>query len=115
MRAYSEDLRQRIVGAVKRGKPTAKVAQAFEVSVASVVRFVRQQREQGHLHSQLPPGRPRRLSVKHETVLSEQLKEHQDASLKEHAELLYEATGCRVSLMTVQRTLLRLGIARKKD
>ena len=101
MRAYSEDLRQRIVGAVERGKTTAEVAQAFEVSVASVVRFVNQQREQGHLRSQLPPGRPRSLSAKHEAVLTEQIEKHRDASLKEHAEMLGKATGRRISLMTV--------------
>jgi transposase len=48
-------------------------------------------------------------------VLVEQVEEHKDVSLAEHAEMLYEATGRRISLMTVQRTLHRLGITRKKD
>lgn len=115
MRAYSEDLRQRVVGGVEQGKRPEEVAETFQLSSASVRRFVKQKREQGHLCSQLPPGRPRTLSGEYEAVLVEQVEEHKDASLAEHTEMLYEATGCRVSFMTVQRALLRLGITRKKD
>lgn len=115
MRAYSEDLRQRVVEAVEQGNHPAEVSQTFKVSLASVKRFVKQKREQGHLRSQLPPGRPRKLTAEYEAVLLKQVTEHQEASLKEHAELLEKATGRQVSLMTVQRTLLRSGITRKKD
>ena len=115
MRAYSKDLRERIVRAVKQGKHPQEVAEIFSVSPSSVQRFVRQERKQGHLRSQLPPGRPRTLGAEHERVLSEQVKEHSKASLAEHAAKLAEATGRRVSSMTIQRTLLRLGITRKKD
>lgn len=115
MRAYSEDLRQRVVSGVEQGKRPEEMAETFQISSASVRRFVKQKREQGHLRSQLPPGRPRSLSAGHEAALVKQVEEHKDASLTEHTEMLYKATGRRVSLMTVQRTLLRLGITRKKD
>lgn len=115
MKAYSEDLRERIVEAVERGKHPQQVAEMFSVSPSSVQRFVRQQREQGHLRFQLPPGRPRTLSADHERVLAEQVQAHSKASLEEHAAKLAEATGQQVSSMTVQRTLARLGITRKKD
>ncbi len=115
MRAYSADLRQRVVSGVEQGKRPEEVAETFEISSASVRRFVKQKREQGHVRSQLPPGRPRTSSAGYEAELVKQVEEHKDASLKEHAEMLGEATGRRVSLMTVQRTLLRLGITRKKD
>ena len=114
MRAYSEDLRQRVVAAVEQGDHPAKVSRTFKVSLARVKRFVKQKRERGHLRSQPPPGRPRKLSNEHEEVLVKQVREHQAASLEEHAELLKEATGQQVSLMTVQRTFSRLGITRKK-
>lgn len=115
MRAYSEDLRQRVVEAVEQGNHPVEVAQTFKVSLASVKRFIKQQREQGHLRAQRPSGRPRTLSGEHEATLIKQVTQHTDASLDEHAALLNEAIGRRVSLMTVQRTLLRLGITRKKD
>lgn len=98
MRAYSEDLRQRVVSGVEQGKRPEEVAETFETSSASVRRFVKQKREQGHVRSQLPPGRPRTLSTSYEVVLVKQVEEHKDVSLMEHAEMLYKATGCRVSL-----------------
>ena len=115
MRAYSEDLRQRIVEAVERGGHPAEVAQVFSVSLASVKRFVKQKREQGHLRSKVPPGRSRTLSEADERLLAEQVKAHRDASLQEHADMLNKATSHEISFMTVQRTLSRLGITRKKD
>ena len=115
MRAYSEDLRRRVVDRVEQGKRPEEVAETFQISSASVRRFVQQKREQEHLHSQLPPGRPRILTSEHEAVLLTQIEEHKDATLAEHAEMLGEATSHWVSLMTIQRTLSRLGITRKKD
>jgi transposase len=115
MRAYSEDLRQRIVEVVEDGKHPGEVAGVFRVSLASVKRFVKQRREQGHLRSKSPPGRPRTLSAADERLLAQQVKAYKDASLQEHTELLNKATGHEVSLMTVHRTLVRLGITRKKD
>ena len=115
MRAYSTDLRERIVDAVACGKQPEEVAELFLVSPASVRRFVKQQREQGHLRAALPPGRPRQLSAAHEAALLEQLSAQPDASLAELGRRLATATGQRVSVMTVWRTVRRLGWTRKKD
>ncbi len=115
MRAYSEDLRERIVDAVTNGKHPDEVAELFAVSPASVQRFVRQRRERGHLRAALPPGRPRRLSAAHEAVLLEQLSAEPDASLAELGRRLAAATGQQLSVMTVWRSVKRLGWTRKKD
>lgn len=114
MRAYSEDLRQRIVEAVDEGLHPVEVAKRFKVSLATVKRYVKQQREQGHLRFELPPGRPRKLSTEDERVLLEHVKTHAEASLEEHAHLLNKETGQDVSAMTVQRSFVRLGMTRKK-
>ena len=63
MRAYSEDLRERIVEAVDDGLRPVEVAERFKVSLASVKRYVKQKREQGHLRFEQPPGRPRRQAL----------------------------------------------------
>lgn len=115
MKAYSEDLRQRVERAVNRSEHPKEVAEYFEVSAASVRRFVKQKQEQGHLRAQLPPGRPRSLSKEQEAALVEQVRTHKDASLQEHCVLLNKAIGRRVSIMTVQRAFVRAGITRKKD
>ena len=115
MKAYSEDLRERIVAAVAGGKRPEEVAELFAVSPASVRRYVRQGREQGHLRSASPPGRPRRLSRAHEAVLLEQLTAQPDASLAELGKRWATATGEQVSVMTVWRTVKRLDWTRKKN
>lgn len=91
------------------------MAELFALSPASVRRYVKQRRDQGHLRSALPPGRPRRLSPAHETVLLKQLTAQPDASLAELGERLATATDEQVSVMTVWRTVKRLGWTRKKD
>lgn len=115
MKAYSEDLRERIVAAVAGGKQPEEVAELFAVSPASVRRYVRQEREQGHLRSASPPGRPRRLSAADEAVLLEELSAKPDASLSELGQRLSLATEMQVSVMTVWRTVKRLGWTRKKN
>jgi transposase len=39
MNGYSEDLRRKIVSAVERGMPKARVARTFSVSLSSVKRY----------------------------------------------------------------------------
>src|ERR1700722_17943884 len=46
-RAYSLDLRERVVGAVAAGQPCRSVAKTFMVSVASVVKWSQRQRAVG--------------------------------------------------------------------
>src|SRR5215208_5484625 len=58
MKAYSEDLRQKIVDAVRRGASKRETASLFGVSLSSVKRFTRMEREGDSLAPKKPPGRP---------------------------------------------------------
>jgi len=58
MRAYSNDLRQRIMRAVDQGHRQAEIAAAFQVSVATIKRYLKQRREIGTLMAKPIPGRP---------------------------------------------------------
>src|SRR3712207_9331093 len=49
MKAYSEDLRERVIRAVEAGRPREEVAARFEVSVPTIERWVRLKRETGGL------------------------------------------------------------------
>ena len=40
MKAYSEDLRKKVVNAVQRGMPKAEAARTFGVGISSVKRYV---------------------------------------------------------------------------
>ena len=59
MKAYSEDLRRKIIDALKkRGMPKSEAAALFGVSLSSVKRFARMEREGESLAPKKPPGRP---------------------------------------------------------
>src|SRR6266567_7911547 len=58
MKAYSQDLRQRVVRAVDAGQSQAEIAKTFAVSVAAVKRSLKQRQETGHVLPKAIPGRP---------------------------------------------------------
>jgi transposase len=61
MRAYSTDLKERLVRAVADGLPMREAARRFGVAVTTVKRAVVQQRETGSLERKPIPGCPRRI------------------------------------------------------
>jgi transposase len=58
MKAYSEDLRRKIVDAVRRGTSKRETASLFGVGLSSVKRLARMEREGDSLAPKKPPGRP---------------------------------------------------------
>ena len=58
MKAYSEDLRRKIVDAVRGGTSKRETASLFGVSLSSVKRFTRMERQGDSLAPKKPPGRP---------------------------------------------------------
>lgn len=112
--AYSLDLRERVVAAVKEGMTQPEVAERFKVSVSSVERYVRRERE-GELRAKPPPGRAATIAAASYGALAEQVARHNDASLKEHCELWQQEQGASVSVYTMCRTLQQAGLSRKKD
>lgn len=113
MRAYSLDLRERIVRAVAGGMPQAVAATQFGVGRATVERYVRRQRE-GRLPPRRSPGRPARIGREAEPALRAQLAAAPDATLAEHCAQWAQDQGRVVSVTTMHRAIARLGWTRKK-
>ncbi len=114
MKAYSEDLRGRVIGAVERGDRREDVAARFEVSVPTIERWVRLKRETGGLARRPVPGPVAVKTAGLPAALPERLAEHADATLAEQCAWWQEASGRRVSTATMSRALARLGWTRKK-
>ena len=114
-RAYSVDLRERIVRAVQQGMSQPQAARQFSVSLASVERYLRLHREGQGLQARPRPGRS--VSVlppeEHE-ALREQVRAYPDLSLAEHAALWREDHSA-ASPSTLVRRFKALGLTRKKD
>lgn len=112
--AYSLDLRQRIVEAVKEGSSQPEVAERFKVSLTSVERYMRLHR-QGNLQAKSPPGRPASIKPQVYQALAEQVAKHVDATLAEHCQLWEQVQGTKVSIYSMCRAMKRAKLRRKKD
>jgi transposase len=114
MKAYSPDLRERILAAVDAGEPHHRIATRFQVSRATVTRLVRLRRQTGGLAPRPRPGQPARLGAALDAGLLPQLRARPDATLAEHCATWEQATGQAVSASTLHRAIVRLGWTRKK-
>jgi transposase len=113
MRAYSNDLRERIFRAAKAGESIKSVAKVFEVSVGWVYKILARYRQTGS-YAALPynNGAPRKLSEEDLQLLRKLVQEQPDASLQE----LKEKGNFTVSLATIHRALRnQLKITYKKN
>jgi transposase len=116
MRAYSIDLRQRVVTAVEAGEGTiAQVAARFQVGQTFVKKMLRQWRERDDLTPRPHGGgATASLGTQHLQKLAQQVKKEPDATLEELCQFLGETAQVRVSEATVCRALQRLHLPRKK-
>lgn len=114
MKAYSEDLRQRIVHSVISGQDIYDVAERFSVSSRTISRYLKQHREHGHLHPKPHPGRTPILTPEQQKALRQQLRDHPSLTLQERCDLLQHEQGVQVSIATMHRWVKRLRYSRKK-
>lgn len=114
MKAYSQDLRERVLQRVDEGKTQAQTASLLKVSEATVKRYVRQRREKGHVKPKPIPGRPPKKRAPLEAKLQTQLERQPDATLQEHCDMWEAATEVKVSIMTMSRAIEHLKWTRKK-
>jgi len=114
MKAYSLDLRERIMHAVATGMTKSRAARTFAVSLATVKNYTRQLQQTGSLVPRPIPGRPRAISAEQEAALVVELRAAQDATLDELRARWEQRTGVTVSAATMSRTLKRLKWTRKK-
>ena len=114
-RAYSSDLRQRVLRACEAGGETQSlIARRFEVSEATVSSWRKQAREEGR-HEAKDHAGGRVMLAGDLPELDAVVAEHTDAPLAEYARWLEERTGRRHSLPALCRALQRLGWRRKKS
>src|SRR5262249_24968598 len=112
MRAYSNDLRERIVAAVDRGELSLRqIARLFSVSLSCLVRLLQRRRRTGSIQPQPHAGGPApKLDADALRRLRELVREQPDATLAE----LHDRLGVPCHLATVARALHRQRITRKK-
>lgn len=114
MKAYSVDLRERVLMACDSGVSVAGVARTFNIGYATVRRYQAQREERGTLVPKPIPGRPALIPREQYTDLVAQLEANDDATLAEHCQLWEKSHGVKVSEATMCRTIANTGWTRKK-
>ena len=116
MKAYSEDLRLRIVAAVDGGMPRSEAARTFGVGRATVKRYLALRRETGALAPRPRRGPPPIKMAALAAALPPRLADCPDATLAEHCAWYAGVAGVRVADTTMSRVIRRhLGWTRKKS
>jgi transposase len=115
MNAYSEDLRKKIVEALRRGATKSEAARSFGVSRSSVKRYAKLAGEGRSLAPKKRPGSKPKMDERARGLLEADLEERPSATLSERSEFLRRVAGLSVSESTLSRMLRRLGFSRKKD
>ncbi len=114
MKAYSQDLRQRVLRAIDAGHKQSEVAETLAVSVATIKRYLKQRREIGHVLPKAFPGRPAVKGAVLQAYLRAQLAAHPDATREEHCQLFQAEHGIQVSPASISRARAALSWTRKK-
>ena len=115
MKAYSEDLRRRVVAAVDGGMLRSEASRVFGVGRATVKRYLALRRETGALAPRPRRGPPPIKTSALAAALPARLETCPDATLAEHCAWYDEVSGVRVSDATMRRVIVKyLGWTRKK-
>jgi transposase len=114
MNAYSEDLRKKIIEALRRGATKSEVARTFGVSRSSVKRYAKLVEEGRPLAPKKRPGSKPKMDQSARRLLEADVERRPAATLSERREFLEKVAGVGVSESTVSRMLRRLGWSRKK-
>lgn len=116
MKAYSLDLRKRIVAAYEKGKESQpQIAERFQVSPSMVHRLVKRYRESGSCEPRAHGGgASAKLSAAQMLEVAQMLAADNDATLKELCEEVAKKLSVKVSRATMGRITQRLNLTRKK-
>ena len=107
MKAYSTDLRVRILEAVDKGMPKSEAARTFGVSRSSIKRYAAARREGRPLTPKKHPGSKPKLDERARKILQADVEERPSITLKERCRFLEEMVGISVSKSTLSRLLRR--------
>ena len=116
MKAYSLDLRQKIVAVYQNEEISQRqLAKRFSVAKSFVIKLLKQYRETGNIKP-LAHGGGAKLKINPEQleILAELIEDNNDATLEELCQMFQEKTNLVVSRATMGRMSQRLNLTVKK-
>jgi transposase len=115
-KAYSQDLRERVIAVYQEEKSTMKeVAKRFAVSRSWVNNLVQRQKQTGSVAAKPHGGGAvAKVTATHYPILEEIIDGQNDLTLLEISQRFGEKTGVKVSQSTICRALQEIELTRKK-
>jgi transposase len=114
-RAYSLDLRERLLQARDAGLAPVEIERLLGISRRTQRRWVQQRRSTGELAPRHGSGRPPKIAPAALPALEAQVLAAPDATLAEHCARWEATTGVAVATVTMSRYLRRLRLSLKKS
>lgn len=100
--------------AVEEGKSRAEIIERFQVSRATIKRYLKQRRETGNVRPRPIPGRPNIKGRALQAELARQLEAHPATTLADQCQIWETEHGMRVSSATMSRAIRAVGWTRNK-
>ena len=115
MKAYSQDLRERIIKQGQDGSTQARLAEIFSVSVSTVKRYIGRYEATGSVVATKQRRKQPRIGDEHEGLLRAQVARMDDVTLEAHVAEWERTTGVKVSIQAMSRAFKRFGLPLKKE
>ena len=117
MKAYSLDLRQKIIDTYFEGGISQRqLAKRFRVALSFVEKLLKQYRETGSIAPKVRTQQtPTKLKQEQLSVLATIVEANNDATLEELRTLLHQQTGVLIGRSSVDRMLQKLNLTVKKN
>jgi transposase len=116
MKAFSMDLRERVISAVESGQYSqAEVSEQYQVSLSFVEKLCRQQRVTGDITPKIYTPGPKRVLEPYKAWICASVDEQPDITLEELCERLEEEHEINAHPSMMWRELMRLKLPLKKS
>ena len=114
-RAYSQDLRERVMAAVDSGTGAYAAASLFRVSVSYIYKLLGRRRRTGETRARPWAGGPKPTLAVHDEALRARVMSEPDATLAELQAWLMAEHDVKVSIGCLWKKLRQLGLTLKKS
>ena len=117
MKAYSLDLRQKIINVYEQEEISQRqLAKRFDVALSFIFKLLRQYRDTGEISPKpFNGGVKLKLSPENLGTLADLIENNNDATLDELCQILKEKIGVNISRATMGRMTQRLKLTLKKN
>jgi transposase len=114
-RAYSQDLRERVMAAVESGTGAYAAASIFRVSVSYIYKLLGRRKRTGETSARPWAGGPKPKLAAHDEALRAGVMSEPDATLAELQAWLVAEHNVKVSIGCLWKRLRHLGLTLKKS